>query len=128
MTVHLILVRLSSLTIFLFFFFAQCFVLLPFISLYTSPRLTGEERVKATSRKEIENCATESKIMKLWLTRLYQIIVCDFWLFIYSFEIMKQIVFIFCLPLLFFENTFLGNIIFFALLSVYHSCLWYVFD
>ena len=57
MTVHLISVRLSSLTIFLFFFFMRCFVLLPFISLYTLPRLTGEERVKATSRKEIEDCA-----------------------------------------------------------------------
>ena len=42
--------------------------------------------------------------------------MCDFWLFIYLFEIMKQIVFIFCLPFLFSENTFLGNTIFFALL------------
>ena len=42
--------------------------------------------------------------------------VCDFWLFIYLFEILKQIVFIFCLPFLFSENTFLGNTIFFALL------------
>ena len=138
---QLILVRLSFLTIFLFFFFTQCFILLPFISLYTSPRLTGDERVKATSRKEIENCVVESKTMKisfsqlkrssqvkLWLTRLHRIMVCDFWLFIYLFEIMKQIVFIFCLPFLFSENTFLGNTIFFALLSIYHSCLWYVFD
>ena len=39
--------------------------------------------------------------------------VCDFWLFIYLFEIMKQIVFIFYLPFLFSENTFLGNTIFF---------------
>ena len=39
--------------------------------------------------------------------------VCDFWLFIYLFKIMKQIVFIFCLPFLFSENTFLGNTIFF---------------
>ena len=136
MTIHLISVRLFSLTIFLFFFFMRCFVLLPFISPYTSPRLTGEERAKAMSRKEIENCVVESKTMKisssqlrrssqvkLWLTRLHRIIVCDFWLFIYLFEIMKQIVFIFCLPFLFFENTFLGNTIFFALLSVYHSCL-----
>ena len=138
---QLILVRLSFLTIFLFFFFTQCFILLPFISLYTSPKLTGDERVKATSRKEIENCVVESKTMKisfsqlkrssqvkLWLTRLHRIMVCDFWLFIYLFEIMKQIVFIFCLPFLFSENTFLGNTIFFALLSIYHSCLWYVFD
>ena len=136
---QLILVRLSFLTIFLFFFFTQCFILLPFISLYTSPKLTGDERVKATSRKEIENCVVESKTMKisfsqlkrssqvkLWLTRLHRIMVCDFWLFIYLFEIMKQIVFIFCLPFLFSENTFLGNTIFFALLSIYHSCLWYV--
>ena len=65
MTVHLISVRLSSLTIFLFFFFTRCFVLLPFISLYTSPKLTGEERVKATSRKEIEDCAVELKTMKI---------------------------------------------------------------
>ena len=49
-------------------------------------------------------------------------------IFGYLFEIMKQIVFIFCLLLLFSENTFLGNTIFFTLLSVYHSCLWYVFD
>ena len=42
--------------------------------------------------------------------------VCDFWLFIYLFEIMKQIVFIFCLPFLFSEITFLENTIFFALL------------
>ena len=65
MTVHLILVRLSSLIIFLFFFFMRCFVLLPFISLYTSPRLTREERAKATSRKEIEDCAAELKTMKI---------------------------------------------------------------
>ena len=141
MIVHLISICLSSLTIFLLFFFTRCFVLLPFISLYTSPRLTGEKRVKATVRKEIENCVVESKTMKisfsqlkrssqvkLWLTRLHRIMVCDFWLFIYLFEIMKQIVFIFCLPFLFSENTFLGNTIFFALLSIYHSCLWYVFD
>ena len=65
MTVHLILIRLSSLTIFLFFFFTRYFVLLPFISLYMSPRLTGEEQAKATSRKEIEDCAAESKTMKI---------------------------------------------------------------
>ena len=119
---HLILVRLSSLTIFLFFFFMRCFVILPFISLYMSTRLTREERAKATLRKEIEDCNAEPKTMKisssqlkrssyvkLWLTRLHQIMVCDFLLFIYLFEIMKQIVFIFCLPFLFFENTFLGN-------------------
>ena len=138
---HLISVRLSSLTIFLFFFFTWCSVFLPFISFYTSSRLTGKERAKATSRKEIENCVAEPKTMKisfsqlrrsfqvkLWLTRLHRIMVCDFWLFIYLFEIMKQIVFIFCLPFLFPKNTFLGNTIFFALLSVYHSCLWHVFD
>ena len=141
MTVYLISVRLSFLTIFLFFFFILCFILLPFISLYTSLRLTGEDRAKATSRKEIEDCAAEPKTMKisssqlrrssqvkLWLMKLHRIMVCHFWLFIYLFEIMKQIVFIFCLPFLFFENTFLGNTIFLALLSVYHSCLWYVFD
>ena len=127
MTIHLISVRLFSLTIFLFFFFMRCFVLLPFISLYTSPRLTGEERAKAISRKEIENCVVESKTMKI-SSSLHRIMVCDFLLFIYLFEIMKQIVFIFCLPFLFFENTFLGNTIFFVLLSVYHSCLWYVLD
>ena len=65
MTVHLILVRLSSLTIFLFFFFTRCFDFLPFISLYTSPRLTGEERAKATLRKEIKDCAVEKKTMKI---------------------------------------------------------------
>ena len=128
MTVHLISVPLSSLTFFLFLFFMRCFVFLPFISLYTSPRLTGEERAKATSRKEIEDCAAEPMIMKisssqlrpssqvkLWLTRLHWIMVCDFWLFIYLFEIMKQIIFIFCLPFLLSENTFLGNTFFFLL-------------
>ena len=141
MTIHLISVRLFSLTIFLFFFFTRCFVLLHFISLYTSPRLTGKERAKAMSRKEIEDYVVEPKTMKisssqlrrssqvkLWLTRLHWIMVCDFWLFIYLFDIMKQIVFIFCLPFLFSKNIFLENTIFFALLSVYHSCLWYVFD
>ena len=126
MTVHRISVRLSSLTIFLFFFFTRYFVVLPFISLYTLLRLTGEERAKAMSRKEIEDCAVEPKTMKiffsklrrssqvkLWLTRFHRIMVCDFWLFIYLFEIMKQIVFIFCLPFLFFENTLLENTIFF---------------
>ena len=127
MTIHLISVRLFSLTIFLFFFFMRCFVLLPFISLYTSSRLTGEERAKPMSRKEIENCVVEPKTMKISFS-LHRIMVCDFLLFIYLFEIMKQIVFIFCLPFLFFENTFLENTIFFALLSVYHFCLWYVFD
>ena len=125
---HLILVRLSSLTIFLFFFFMRCFVILPFISLYMLTRLTREERAKATLRKEIEDCAAEPKTMKisfsqlkrssyvkLWLTRLHQIMVCDFLLFIYLFEIMKQIVFIFCLSFLFSENTFLRNTIFFLL-------------
>ena len=65
MTVHMISVRPSSLTIFLFFFFMRCFVLLHFISLYTSPRLIGEERAKATLRKEIEDCAVELKTMKI---------------------------------------------------------------
>ena len=55
-------------------------------------------------------------------TRLWCVI------FSYLFEIMKQIVFIFCLPFLFSEKKFMGNTIFFALLSVYYSCLWYVFD
>ena len=41
--------------------------------------------------------------------------VCDFWLFIYLFEIMKQIVFIFCLPFLFSEN-FSGKYLLFFLL------------
>ena len=141
-TVHLISICLSFLTIFLFFFSTRCFVILPFISLYMSPRLIGEEQAKATSRKEIKDCAAKAKTMKisssqlkrssqvkLWLTRLYRIMVCDFWLFIYLFEIMKQIVFIFCLPFLFSENTFLGNTnFFFALLLVYYSCLWCVFD
>ena len=125
MTVHLISIRFSFLTIFLFFFFTRCFVLLLFISLYKSPRLIREERAKATLRKEIEDCAAKLMTMKisssqlrrssqakLWLTKLHQIMVCDFWLFIYLFEIMKQIVFIFCLPFLFPENTFLGNTIF----------------
>ena len=66
MTVHLILVHLSFLTIFLFFFFTRCFVLLPFISLYMSPRLIGEEQAKATLRKEIEDCAAEPKTMKIF--------------------------------------------------------------
>ena len=70
MTVHLISVRLSSLTIFLFFFFTRCFVLLLFISLYTSPMLTGEERAKTTSRKEIEDCATEPKTMNISSSQL----------------------------------------------------------
>ena len=124
---HLISVRLSFLTIFLFFFFKRCFILLLFISLYTSLKLIGEEQAKATLRKEIKNCAAESKTMKisssqlrrssqvkLWLTRLHRIMMCDFLLFIFLFEIMKQIVFIFCLPFLFSENIFLGNIIFFC--------------
>ena len=62
--VHLISVRLSSLTIFLFFFFMRCFVLLPFIFFYTSPRLIGDEWAKVTSRKEIEDCAAEPKTIK----------------------------------------------------------------
>ena len=138
MTVHMISIRPSSLTI---FFLHGALFFFPFISLYTFPRLTREERAKATLRKEIEDCAAEPKTMKisssqlrrssqmkLWFTRLHQIMVCDFWLFIYLFEIMKQIVFIFCLSFLFSKKTFLGNTIFFALLSVYHSCLWCVFD
>ena len=141
MTVHLISIRFSFLTIFLFFFFTRCFVLLLFIFLYMLPRLTREKRATTTSRKEIEDYTAEPKTMKisssqlrrssqvkLWLTRLHRIMVCNFWLFIYLFEIMKQIVFIFYLPFLFSENIFLGNTIFFALLSVYHSCLWHVFD
>ena len=70
MTMHLISVRLCSLIIFLFFFFTRCFVLLPFISLYTSPRLTGEERAKATSGKEIKDCAAEPKTMKISFSQL----------------------------------------------------------
>ena len=85
MTIHLILVRLFSLTIFLFFFFMRCFVLLPFISLYTSSRLTGEERAKAMSRKEIENCVVEPKTMKI-SSSLHRIMVCDFLLFIWDYE------------------------------------------
>ena len=115
----MISVYLSSLTIFLFFFFTRCFVLLLFIFLYMLPRLTREQQAKATSRKEIEDYTAEPKTMKisssqlrrssqvkLWLTRLHRIMVCDFWLFIYLFEIMKQIVFIFCLPFLFLKTLF----------------------
>ena len=69
-TVHLISVHLSSLTIFIFFFFTRCFVLLPFIFIYTSPMLAGEERAKATSRKEIEDCAVKPKTMKISSSRL----------------------------------------------------------
>ena len=48
------------------------------------------------------------------------------YLFIWDCE--ANIFYIF-LPFLFFENTLLENtIFFFALLSIYHSCLWYVFD
>ena len=67
-TVHLISVHLSSLTIFIFFFFTRCFVLLHFIFIYTSPRLAGEERAKATSRKEIEDYAAKSKTIKISLS------------------------------------------------------------
>ena len=70
MTVHLISVRLTSLTIFLFFFFTRYFVVLPFISLYTLLRLTGEERAKVMSRKEIEDCAAELKTMKISSSQL----------------------------------------------------------
>ena len=42
--------------------------------------------------------------------------MCDFLLFIYLFEIMKQIVFIFCLSFLFSKNTFLKKYFFFFLL------------
>ena len=122
------------------FSFLLFYVVLCSFSFYLR-RLTGEERTKATSRKEIEDYAAERNTMKicsfqlrrfsqvkLWLTRFHRIMVCDFWLFIYLFEIMKPIIFIFCLSFLFSKNTFLGNTIFFALFSVYHSCLWYVFD
>ena len=53
--------------------------------------------------------------MKLWLTRLYRIIVCDFWLFIYLFEIVKQIFFIFSYPF-YFLKTLCWKIPFFFLL------------
>ena len=62
-TVHLISVRLSSLLFLrgaLFFF-----LLILFIS-----RLTREERAKATSRNEIENCAVEPKTMKISSSQL----------------------------------------------------------
>ena len=140
MTVYLISVRLSFLTIFLFFFFILCFILLPFIFLYTSLRLIREERAKATSRKEIEDCADKSKTMKissfqlrrssqvkLWLIRLYRIMVCDFgYLFILDYEANS---FYILLTLFYFMKTLFWEIQFFlALLSAYHSCLWYVFD
>ena len=46
--------------------------------------------------------------------------VCFLFLFFFFFlfEIMKQIFFIFCLPFLFSENTFLGNTLFFFLLCL----------
>ena len=88
MTIHLTSVRLFSLTIFLFFFFTRCFVLLPFISLYTSPRLTGEERAKAMSRKEIEDCVVEPKTMKISssLHRIYGVWFLIIYLFIWDYE------------------------------------------
>ena len=55
--------------------------------------------------------------------------LCDFWLFIYLFEIVKQIFFIFCLPFLFSENTYLGNTIFLflfcfqSIILAYGMCL-----
>ena len=47
-----------------------------------------------------------------------------FFFFFFLFEIMKQIFFIFCLPFLFSENTFLGNTLFFllCLLSISLAC------
>ena len=69
-TVHLISVHLSSLTIFLFFFFTRCFVLLPFIFFYTSPRLARDEQAKATSRKEIEDYAAKPKTIKISSSQL----------------------------------------------------------
>ena len=117
---HLISVCFSSLTIFLFFFFTQCFVLLHFIFLYTLSRLTGEERTKATSRKNIEDCVAKLKTMKIsslnsddplrWncgsrgFTGLWCVIFG--YLFIYLFEIMKQIVLYFAYPFYFLKTLF----------------------
>ena len=124
---HLISVRLSSLTIFLLFFF---YVVLCSSSFYFSlyVALGWQERSKRKSCQE-----RKSKIVlpsqRLWKSlplnsddslrwncgsRVFIELWCVIfgYLFIYLFEIMKQIVFIFCLPFLFFENTFLGNTFF----------------
>ena len=138
---HLISIRLSSLTIFFSFLRSALFFFILFLFIR---RLGWQERSERKPHQE-----RKSKIVlpsqRLWkslplnsddpfrwncgsrdFTRLWCVIFG--YLFIYLFEIMKQIVFIFCLPFLFPENTFPGNTIFFTLLSVYHSCLWHVFD
>ena len=135
---HLISIRLSSLTIFFSSFLrGALFIFLLFFFIRhlgwqerneRKPHQERKSKIVLLSRRLWKSLSLNSDDPLRWncgsrdFTGLYCVI------FGYLFEIMKQIVFIFCLPFLFSENTFLGNTIFFALLSVYHSCLWHVFD
>ena len=136
---HLISIRLSSLTIFFSSFLrGALFIFLLFLFIRhlgwqerneRKPHQERKSKIVLLSRRLWKSLSLNSDDPLRWncgsrdFTGLYCVI------FGYLFEIMKQIVFIFCLPFLFSENTFPGNtIFFFFLLSVYHSCLWYVFD
>ena len=104
-----------------FFFFSFLRGALLFFILFLFIRCLGwQERSKRKPHQE-----RKSKIVlpsqKLWKSfplnsddplrwncdsRGFTGLECDFWLFIYLFEIVKQIFFIFCLPFLFLKTLF----------------------
>ena len=136
---HLISIRLSFLTIFLFFFFTRCFVLLPFIFFIRhlswqkmserKPRQERKSKIVLPSQKLWKSLPLNSDDPFRWncgsrdFTGLWCVIFG--YLFIWDYEANN---FYILLTLSIFWKHFSGKYNFFALFSVYHSCLWYVFD
>ena len=133
---HLISIRLSSLTIFLFFFFTWCFVLFPFICVgwqeksEQKPRQERKSKIMLPSERLWKSVPFNSDDSLRWnygsrgFTGLWCVI------FGYLFEIMKQIVFIFCLPFLFSGKNFYGKYQFFcfafSLSFLLVVCVWLI--
>ena len=133
---HLISVRLSSLTIFFFKFFTWCFVLLPFISLYNRSGMS-ENHVKKGNRRlccraeDYENLFLSTQTIFLGeivaheALSNYGVWFLVIYLFIWDYEANS---FYILLTLFYFMKTLFWEIQFFlALLSAYHFYLWYVF-
>ena len=138
---HLISIRLSSLTIFFSSFLrGALFIFLLFLFIRhlgwqerneRKPHQERKSKIVLLSRRLWKSLSLNSDDPLRWncgsrdFTGLYCVI------FGYLFEIMKQIVFIFCLPFLFSENTFPGNTIFFFFFAFSLSfllvvCVWLI--
>ena len=138
---HLISIRLSSLTIFFSSFLrGALFIFLLFLFIRhlgwqkrneRKPRQERKSKIVLLSRRLWKPLSLNSDDPLRWNcgSRGFTGLCCV--IFGYLFEITKQIVFIFCLPFLFSENTFPGNTIFFFFFAFSLSfllvvCVWLI--